>query len=149
MTVAGIAAGLAAVWFTSLQVLVIGHLCKWCLVAHGCGLTVAGIILWKRPAARSTTKLALLSILGVAVLVGGQLIHEEATFEVETFPDPSQGSGAAVAPIGQDEVDGGLFEPPTGGVFEPPGMSGDDGAFQPPAPPPEFEPPEFAPPPID
>ncbi|MFK7820026.1 MAG: vitamin K epoxide reductase family protein [Planctomycetaceae bacterium] len=141
MTVAGIAAGLAAVWFISLQILVIGHLCKWCLVAHGCGLAVAGIILWNRPAARLTTRLSILSILGVGVLVAGQLIHEEATFVVEEFPDPSQAAPAMVPANESDEDEG---------FFAPPGMMGDDedGAFEAPAPPPEFEPPEFAPPPI-
>ena len=44
-----IAAGLAAVWFLSLQMLAIGHLCFYCLIAHTCGLAMCAAILWWRP----------------------------------------------------------------------------------------------------
>lgn len=140
LTVGGISAGLAAVWFISLQVLVIGHLCKWCLVAHGCGLAVAGLILWHRPAGRVTTRLALVSVVGISVLVGGQLIYKPQTFEVQEFPDPVPGgSGVLVAPPGVDDDGAGGAE-----VFAPPGADMDDSE--------EFAPPvieEFAPPPIE
>ena len=35
-TLCGLSAGLAAVWFISLQVFVIGHFCSYCLCAHAC-----------------------------------------------------------------------------------------------------------------
>ena len=41
VTVGAIAAGLAAIWFTSLQVFSVGHLCAYCLAAHACGLASA------------------------------------------------------------------------------------------------------------
>ena len=111
MTAGGIAAGLAAVWFISLQVLVIGHLCKWCLVAHGCGLCISGLILWHRPAERYTTRLAILSVLGVSVLVGGQLIYKpEPQFEVQEFP--VEPAGGVVAPPGVEDGNDAIFAPP-------------------------------------
>ncbi len=116
ITIAGLTAGLAAVWFISLQVLAIGHLCKWCLVAHGCGLTIAGIVLWRRPASPNTLGLSAVSVAGIAVLVGGQLAYAPPKFEiveeepyVENVASPSMmsnedmppGMGAAVdAPPG-------------------------------------------------
>ena len=140
LTVAGLAAGLAAVWFISLQVIVIGHLCKWCLVAHTCGLIVCGLILWHRPAA-STTRLAMLSVLGVSVLVGGQLAYKPPTFEIEEFPDPGPGQegAAGLLPPGVDDPAGELD------VLAPPVPGMEDGVLEPPAPPPE----EFAPPIIE
>ena len=133
LTVAGIAAGLAAVWFISLQVIVIGHLCKWCLVAHGCGLAVCGLILWHRPAP-STTQLSILSVLGVGVLVGGQLAYKPQTYEEEVFPDPAT-EGAALLPPGMDD-DSGELE-----ILAPPVPGMDDSVMEAPAPPPEFAPP--------
>lgn len=110
MTSGGIAAGLAAIWFISLQVLVIGKYCKWCLVAHSCGLVVAGLILWQRPAQRYTTRLAMLSVLGISVLVGGQLIYKPKTFEVQDFP--VEPAGGILMPAAEDEGDGAILAPP-------------------------------------
>ena len=78
LTVCGLAAGLAAVWFIGLQVFVIGHFCSYCLVAHVCGLTIAGMILWKRPlGGRSTAAMSGISLAGVLGLIGGQLLTPE------------------------------------------------------------------------
>ena len=121
----------------------IGHLCKWCLVAHGCGLCVAGILLWYRPAIPNTLRLSTLSVAGVGVLVGGQLAYAPPTFEIIEEPPVGQ-SGATFAPAIDDD-----------GNFQPPGMETDDGEFAPPMDDGEFEAPpmedegEFAPPPID
>ncbi len=66
ITVGSIAAGLAAIWFISLQVFALGHLCAYCLGAHACGLLLMLAIVWKAPlGARMTAKLASLSVLGV------------------------------------------------------------------------------------
>lgn len=135
LTAAGIAAGLAAFWFICLQVLVIGHLCPWCLGAHSCGLVLAGFILWQRPAGQATTRLATLSVLGVGVLVGGQLAYEpEPVLEVIEY-DSIEGGGGTVLPpdeTGTTEEGGGVFAPPGADdeVFAPPGM--DDDVFAPP-----------------
>lgn len=98
ITVAGLTAGLAAVWFISLQVLVIGHLCKWCLVAHSCGLAIAGIILWHRPASPNTFRLSAVAVAGIAVLVGGQLAYAPPKFEIvedEPYVEPMASQAVA------------------------------------------------------
>lgn len=170
MTLAGISAGLAAFWFISLQVLVIGHLCPWCLGAHSCGLIVGGLMLWLRPAGHHTTALATLSVLGVGVLVGGQLAYKpEPVLEVEYFDEVQpEASGVAVppgeetAPDGDSEMfappgmddDAEVFSPPgaddSTGVFAPPGADDESGVFAPPgADLEENEETEFAPPVIE
>lgn len=78
LTVCGLTAGLAAVWFIALQFFVIGHLCSYCLAAHACGLAIAGTILWKRPlGGRSTAAMSCVSFAGVLGLIGGQLLSPE------------------------------------------------------------------------
>jgi protein-disulfide isomerase len=44
-TIALLAAG-TGVWFTLLQIFAIGEFCRYCIVAHLCGLVIAGLILW-------------------------------------------------------------------------------------------------------
>ena len=91
ITVGSIAAGLAAIWFTSLQVFSVGHLCAYCLAAHACGLALMLAILWKAPlGARMTAKLAGLSVLGVGGLIASQaLAAPPQTYKIEHFPAPA------------------------------------------------------------
>ena len=75
VTVCLFAAGLAAVWFISLQVFSIGHICPWCLTAHICGIILSGLVLWTRPVGpKHTLRLAAISAVGVAGLIGGQFM---------------------------------------------------------------------------
>ena len=70
-----VCAGLAAVWFIGLQVFAIGHLCPYCLVAHTCGLTMAGLVLFYSPIrVAMTAKLSSLSVLAIAGLITVQAI---------------------------------------------------------------------------
>ena len=55
MTVGAISAGLAALWFTGIQVFHLEHLCPWCLGAHGCGIILAAIVLWYCPFSLKST----------------------------------------------------------------------------------------------
>ena len=86
--------GLAAVWFTGVQAFVIGKFCPWCLTAHAAGLW-ASILVVKRCwsdrdgnawSSLLTTKTrgmaATLACFGLALLAGGQMIHEPDTYEV-------------------------------------------------------------------
>jgi uncharacterized membrane protein len=86
-TVGAILAGLAAVWFISLQLLAVGHVCVYCMAAHGCGLALALSILWRRPlGARTTTLLASFSAFAVSVLIAGQAFATPpATFKIEHY----------------------------------------------------------------
>jgi uncharacterized membrane protein len=91
ITVGSIAAGLAAIWFVSLQVFALGHLCAYCLGAHACGLLLMLAIVWKAPlGARTTAKLAGLSVLGVGALIASQaLAAPPQTYKIEYFPAPA------------------------------------------------------------
>lgn len=91
VTVLALSAGGAAIWFILLQLFALGHLCSYCLVAHACGLVATATVLWTRPVGSSGLKLAAaLSVVGVAVLVGGQLLTAEPeTFRIQTFETPA------------------------------------------------------------
>lgn len=94
-TTCGIAAGLAALWFTGLQVVALEHLCLWCLATHLCGLMTCCLLLWKRPLGnRTTAQLAAIGMMSVAILITAQVsIPAPPTFEVlhyeETKSEPA------------------------------------------------------------
>ncbi len=95
-----LAAGLAAIWFISLQVFVLRHLCVYCLAAHSCGLVLALAVSWKRPLGTQTTaKLAGLAALGVAGLITAQLVAAPPpTYKVETYSNAGTTPNAATTP---------------------------------------------------
>ncbi len=63
-----ISASLAALWFISLQVFVLEHLCQYCLAAHGCGLALVGLAFYTvRPTWAKTAVAAGLATIGFAV----------------------------------------------------------------------------------
>lgn len=125
-------AGWAALWFTGLQVLVLQHLCPWCLAAHACGLSVAVLALTSGP--RSAGLLPSLSAgLGLAgVLAAVQWLSPvPATFEV-VVPDyaklpenqqPSAEAAEEFAPPGSESFSPPAEDqsaPPAAEQFEPP-----------------------------
>jgi uncharacterized membrane protein len=128
-TICGLAAGLAAVWFIALQFFVLGHLCSYCLVAHTCGLAIAGTILWTRPlGGRSTAAMSLVSVAGVLVLIGGQfLTPEKPKWEAEYFVVESSGQSGETD-HSDVTTDSPVFEAPdfeSEDVFEPPSLDDD------------------------
>lgn len=131
-----IAASFAAAYFIFLQVVVLQHLCWYCLVAHTCGIIIATTAIYRHKI--SMPKLSGMTsavAMGLAVLITVQLNTEEPPkFKIESYnPDLAQAnirtmtsspSGSAAAP-GDD-----LFAPPTDGdLFEPPS---EDELFAPP-----------------
>ena len=129
VTVCGLAAGLAAVWFVVLQFFVIGHICSYCLVAHTCGLVIAGTIIWTRPlGGRSTASMASISVIGVLVLIGGQLVTPETPkWEAEYHAVESSVSTAETDSTNAT-VESSVFEAPNfekEDVFEPPLLDDD------------------------
>lgn len=149
LTVGALSAGLAALWFTGIQFFALEHLCAYCLGAHACGLTLAGIVIWKRPLGwMKLSQLSAFSVAGIAVLITGQLTAEPPqTFVVETYDDvlPSEPQLAGDVVTGTAEE----FSAPV--AFAPPGEFSAPIAFAPPV---EFAPPAtaadtlFAPPPV-
>ena len=97
-SILAIAAGLSAIWFISLQVFALKHLCSYCLVAHGCGLVAASAVVWLRPIGLAGMKtISIASLAGVAVLIGGQLLTQAPkTYRIEKFEAPTSDSDVEV-----------------------------------------------------
>ncbi|MEM7783744.1 MAG: vitamin K epoxide reductase family protein, partial [Planctomycetota bacterium] len=116
MTLA-IAGGFAAIWFISLQIFSLGHLCHYCLAAHGCGLILALLLLKYQPNGWASTKASAgLAVLGFAALAGGQLATTgPAKYKIETYPTPILNNDSnSSEPLSEDAP---VFEAP---VFEAP-----------------------------
>ena len=103
-SILAIAAGLSAIWFISLQIFVLNHLCTYCLVAHACGLVAAFAVLWLKPIGLAGMKtISIASLAGFVVLVGGQLLTEPPkTFRIEQHE----------APVSESDVEIFEFEAP-------------------------------------
>lgn len=97
---AALSAGAAAVWFIGLQVFWLQHLCAYCLVAHGCGLAAAGLILWARPLEGVWLKRTVgASLTALAALVSTQVVSEPPpTYSVVQPPMP------ATEEVGEQEL---------------------------------------------
>jgi uncharacterized membrane protein/protein-disulfide isomerase len=88
-----ISASLAAIWFISLQVFVLEHLCQYCLAAHGCGLALLGIAMFAvKPSWGKTLAAGGIAAIGFGVIATGQVLAEKPqTFEIEVHaPAPTQ-----------------------------------------------------------
>jgi len=157
LTVGALSAGLAALWFTGIQVFELEHLCAYCLVAHACGILLAGIVIWKRPLGwMKLSQLSGISAAGVALLITAQLTSEPPqTFTVETFDDvaaPESHLTSFVSPSATKEFGAPVefaapteFAPPSDAadVFEPPTVAAEvvDNLFAPPTETPKVQPP--------
>lgn len=88
--IAAVASSLAALYFISLQLFVLKHLCSYCMAAHTCGLIVGAMAIWKLPIAAITKKrLAGLAAAGIAVLASIQITSAEPPkFKIDTFVAP-------------------------------------------------------------
>jgi uncharacterized membrane protein len=94
----------AVVWFASLQVGVIKAICPFCMAAHACGLLAALLILFKAPIREAPEKpwqrekevyvvpkqarsLVLIALASVGLLVLGQIVYRQASFNVTAVGD--------------------------------------------------------------
>jgi uncharacterized membrane protein/protein-disulfide isomerase len=138
-----LAAGLAAVWFISIQLGVLRHICPWCMAAHTCSLILAGIALGTGHINRAVRTNSIAgAILAVGLLAGMQLSAEEApTFE-EIEPAYVQQPAAAAEEFSPAAEE--AFVPPSGAEEFGPPSSGSVPAeeFAPPAE--SFDPPSAA-----
>jgi uncharacterized membrane protein/protein-disulfide isomerase len=102
----------AASWFSALQLLALGRVCWYCLTVHGCAIVLAMLLFWKiphdwrSPAQRAaqplglppmtTVGLMLVGLVGLGVLVVGQLVSKTPAREIEiTAVDPTSHSDNA------------------------------------------------------
>lgn len=128
ITIGGLMAGCAALWFIGLQVFVLKHLCPWCLAVHSCGLIISGLLIIRGNLSLPRKSL-LTSIAGVAVAVmaGIQMATPEADHFTEERFDTAAVDRSAIsseyqeflgsdgvfeAPIDDAPVEGELFEAP-------------------------------------
>ncbi len=130
ITVFGLSAGIAAVWFIALQVFVIGSFCLYCMGVHTCGIMMSALILRRRPLGKNmTSALSGLSVAAAAVLVAGQLLSPQApTYAIERYDDVETVDDGEVFALDAEEADANEFLfAPTEGVFGSPVMeSGGD-----------------------
>jgi len=122
VTAAVFAAGMSAVWFIAIQVLVLQHICLYCMLAHSCGLIATITMLVAGPLrAKSAVAVATLSFAGLLVLVSGQLLTSPpATFEIERFDSPTvdgfdafEFAPPADSDGSNERIDDNLFDAPT------------------------------------
>lgn len=80
-------AGVAALWFVSLQVFVIQSFCYWCVSVHVCGLGLALLALAEGKRLRPKLTAGVIAASGLAMLVGGQLLFPapQSELSVERF----------------------------------------------------------------
>ncbi|MFM7057844.1 MAG: vitamin K epoxide reductase family protein, partial [Planctomycetota bacterium] len=106
-------AGLAAVWFISLQVGVLKHICPWCMGAHACSLVLAGIALSHAPLTRAVKQQAgAIAVLAAGFLAAVQLGTEPADpvfIPAVEQPGNAESGSELFAPPAEAEV----FAPPT------------------------------------
>lgn len=112
VTTAAVSAGLAALWFISLQAFVLEHFCPWCLGAHACGLLLCiGTLCFSPLAGRVKGMCASLGFTGTLGLVVIQLMTPAPqSYIIEEFP--------------QAPLDGGIIEEPA--TLDAPGADGAD-----------------------
>jgi uncharacterized membrane protein len=117
ITVGAVCAGLAAIWFISVQAFAVGRLCGYCMLAHACGIALCLAVLWRRPlGTRHTAILSMLSVLAVSVLIGGQLMATPPeSFKIERFaeepPTGGHGSSERNSAVLDQEHEVEVFEP--------------------------------------
>lgn len=91
VTAVAFAAGLSAVWFVGLQLVVLKHVCVYCMIAHACGLIVTVAMLLASPLrAKAKLAAAVAGLAGFAILVVGQMFTSPpVTHQIERFDAPS------------------------------------------------------------
>jgi protein-disulfide isomerase len=120
LTAGACMAGLAALWFISLQIFALSKICPYCVAVHTCGLTMAALMLRNRFSEPHHKKMAAtFSAAAVAGLITVQTITPEPeVFEVIRYDEvtsPEASTAVAAGDAGSD-----VFEAP-GEVFSAPG----------------------------
>lgn len=130
VTVCGLAAGIAAIWFISLQLFVIRSLCVYCMAAHTCGIMMSALILRSRPLGKNmTSALSGLSIVAACVLVVGQLLSPQSpTYAIERYDTiETLAEDGFSAPDSEEQANSEPFlSAPTEGLFGSPAVESND-----------------------
>lgn len=128
VTAAVFAAGMSAIWFIAIQLLVLQHICLYCMLAHTCGLVAAITMLVAGPLpAKSAMAIATLSFAGLMVLVAGQVLTpQSATYEIERFDTPAANgidafefAPPATGNESNEQLDNNVFDAPVTSIGSP------------------------------
>jgi uncharacterized membrane protein/protein-disulfide isomerase len=121
LTAGACMAGLAALWFISLQIFALSKICPYCVAVHTCGLTMASLMLRNRCSEPHHKKMAAsFSAAAVAGLITVQMMTPEPeVFEVIRYDEVSSPEAASTT-IAVGDSGGDVFEAP-GDVFAAPG----------------------------
>lgn len=94
------AAAFAALWFISLQLFVVEHLCGYCLAAHACGLVLAALVIGNYSLGKSKSlTLALLSFLSVGAMATSQVLAAPPqTFQIENHSQTIENNDSNTVP---------------------------------------------------
>jgi uncharacterized membrane protein len=101
----------AATWFLAVQSLIIKSFCPWCMVTHITGSVLALLILSKVPIRKAPEKarqaeqfvfippalakrLGAFAALGLAVLIGGQFLHQKKLYQVQSIAGNMTSAGS-------------------------------------------------------
>lgn len=120
--VAATASFLAALYFISLQIFVLNHLCTYCMGAHACGLIAGSVAIWKLPLSSVAKRvLTATACAGIAVL---------ASIQIASAEPPTYQIIETVAPVDEQKSDDSdsTFDAPNGDageLFSAPGESND------------------------
>jgi uncharacterized membrane protein/protein-disulfide isomerase len=103
----------AAIWFITLQFFWLQSLCTYCLVVHGCGLLIAGLICTRLVAAAGHGRLpiapkafalsAAIGLLCLSGLLAGQFLSSEPGMEI--VGDDSPAPAMSVPPVAKQETE--------------------------------------------
>ncbi len=113
LVVSGLAvgSGLAAVWFISLQVFVLHHLCKYCMAVHTIGLVIYMLMNYQRLLdKRISNAVSAIAVAAASVLILGQVMASPpVTYEVDYHNEETETAEAAFEDFDLD------FDSPTSG----------------------------------
>ena len=121
LTAGACMAGLAAMWFISLQIFALSKICPYCVAVHTCGLTMAALMLRNRFSEPQHKRIAAsFSAAAVAGLITVQtMTPEPEVFEVIRYDEVSSPEAASTT-IATGDSGSDVFEAP-GEVFSAPG----------------------------
>lgn len=118
----GLSAFCAAIWFIFVQKFLLNHWCKYCLIAHCCGLIIGTTLLLVRPLGSGVNlKMGALALAGMAVLAVGQTLSQEPEkFQFETYDQPAGSDSEGNQPLPEDDEEDLIFDAPE--IFEAPDL---------------------------
>ena len=92
ITIMAVSAGASAIWFVSLQVFILQHLCKYCMAVHSMGLIIFMLITIYQPMSKSLSQgLTSMGLIATSLLIMGQLMTKPApTYAIDFYDESTE-----------------------------------------------------------